>query len=698
MRGTERARIVVVRSIRFALVLLLALALLPVYPAAAQESLFRDRFFSDTPSHQAYYFDILGTVGIVRGDNGLGGPARPSQPVTRAEFAVMVTRLLALDSDGLEQALADGRAASAAASAATLTFSDAADIPFWATEAVATCVTIGIINGFPDGRGGYEFRPWETVSGAEAVAMLLRATDNNQNITGGWPSGYIYRAFETGLLAASVTSGDWRFIEPVMPLSRAQTTYLIHNALYIGRDYTPGDGSDTGTFARRALGAGLGGYAVVADVDITARRLVTVDGLSYTLAAEVVASGVESRRDLLGRRIYWLRDARGRLAYLRLPAQEPPVVGALKELKPRIDGTAVEAVLLSDGRVITCAGNAIVELNGQRWPFDPATILPAAEVTAVLDRNEAVYVSIIQEDLPEGVIRSLTLRAPARAGDPATGEMRVSIAMGAADIRLVIDQDSELYLNGVPVGLADLREWDVVYAATEGAVPKRALRVYAYRERVTGKVVDLARQYTAAGFHWEVVLLGSDYVTRTTHSFSSFCEDQVSLDLIGSDFTVFLNRYGAISHFTVPGPAPGAPGTVKVLRTTDLPGRRLLTVDWLGQELTFDLPGPLAAPAAGAPVRLHLSDPGTVARFETVGPARYQATVTAVEPVNGRISLKRDSLSWSLSVRTVPIYLVDSPDQQDTVGAYVELSSLAVGQTIWLDDPGAPRLILVTAP
>lgn len=702
--GAGRGRVTAFVSLVAASATLLAtLTLFPSGPTFGQEAVFREHYFSDTRGDQAYYFDITGAAGVIRGEGGVGGPVRPDDPVTRAEFAVMVVRLLALD----PRFKAPGPPG-----ASTPSFRDAASIPTWAASAVSTASALGIITGIPDGRGGFDFNPTGPVNGAEALAMLLRALGNADAVAGGWPAGYVFRAYETGLCSSDVTANDWRYVSPLAPLNRAQIAYLLHNALFSPRGYTAGPPGREATYSRSAIGQHVSGYALVTDANLTTRSLTTSNGRSLQLAGTVVAPDARERSDLLGRRIYWIRNERGQIAYLRRFGREASVTGRLGHLDPRADGSGVESVVLADGRALPCSAGAIVELNGQRWPFDPATILPVAEVTAILDRGQAVYVSILQEDLPEAVIRTISFDAPAGgagartsgggepgggADRPSTGKITATISMGQGEIPLTVTADTDIYLNGEPADLSDLRERDVFYAATEGSVPKFALRLYVYRSRVTGTVRNVSRYYTgptSVVLQAQVEEPGGQ--TRTL-SFSSFVGDVVSVDLIGQDFTFFLNRLGQVTHFEPPGPAADRPAVVKVLRVVTARGRRLLTVDWRGEELTYLLPGETTAPPAATLVRLTPTADGDAARsLQSVGLALFQATVVGYDPAQDRLLVARESLTWGLAMRRVPIYAVADLDRQQPVGRYVEAASLAAGQAIWLDDPGAPSYALVS--
>jgi len=82
------------------------------------------------------------------------GAFRPNNPVTRAEFIVMLASALKLGGTG-----------------APTSFTDQAEIGAWAREAVARAVLAGIVNGYKDGR----FLPNASITRAEMASMIARA-------------------------------------------------------------------------------------------------------------------------------------------------------------------------------------------------------------------------------------------------------------------------------------------------------------------------------------------------------------------------------------------------------------------------------------------------------------------------------------------------------------------------------------------
>ena len=145
MKGTKRV---------LATILTLAMMLSLVSVASAAEGPFVDV----AANHEAAAsFGLLKEIGVYKGYPD--GTAAPDSPITRAEFAAVVCRML-------------NREKSATAMAAyTPTFPDANETWAWAYGYVNVASSLGIIKGYEDGT----FRPQNNVTFAEAFAMLVRA-------------------------------------------------------------------------------------------------------------------------------------------------------------------------------------------------------------------------------------------------------------------------------------------------------------------------------------------------------------------------------------------------------------------------------------------------------------------------------------------------------------------------------------------
>lgn len=98
------------------------------------------------------YVATLENAGVIV-DTRAGGYFRPNEAVTRAELASMLAQF------------AENKKAA----------NYFADVPsyYWAANAIAVCAKTGWINGYPDGT----FRPDQTVTRAEMMAMINRALE-----------------------------------------------------------------------------------------------------------------------------------------------------------------------------------------------------------------------------------------------------------------------------------------------------------------------------------------------------------------------------------------------------------------------------------------------------------------------------------------------------------------------------------------
>ncbi|MDI4648468.1 S-layer homology domain-containing protein [Cohnella hashimotonis] len=140
------------------------------------------------------------------------GTFRPNLPVTRAEFALLLDRVLALPGGN------------------TSNFADQNDIPAWASDAVTAVAAASIVSGYPD----RSFRPDAHLSRIETAALIARAArlsaTNTQRTSfsddpaiAEWALPYINAAFEAGLVQGQSLN---RF-NPLAPITRAEAVVLL---------------------------------------------------------------------------------------------------------------------------------------------------------------------------------------------------------------------------------------------------------------------------------------------------------------------------------------------------------------------------------------------------------------------------------------------------------------------------------------
>lgn len=188
--------------------------------------------FSDVPAG-VWYADAVSKVsglGIMIGDEQ--GRFNPQKPVTRAEMAVIVCRVLELTLD--EDAYLP----------VYLVAENFSDVPesHWANGHINKASFLEITLGYGDGR----FGPGDAVTYEQAVTMLVRALGGGDDAAaqGGYPQGFLRVADGLGLLSGlqGAVAGE--------PLSRANVAVLLSNYFRLhppgggAPDTTPGSGSD----------------------------------------------------------------------------------------------------------------------------------------------------------------------------------------------------------------------------------------------------------------------------------------------------------------------------------------------------------------------------------------------------------------------------------------------------------------------
>ena len=138
--------------------------------------------YPDVKTTEAYYGDLelLSALDIFVGDDK--GNFNPDDTITRAEATAVVTRML-----GYNFATGNSK-------------TDYADVPstHWASGAIATGTSLGIIVGYGDGN----FGPEDPVKYEEILTMIVRGLGYDpmvNTLKGNWPYNYITTANQIGI-------------------------------------------------------------------------------------------------------------------------------------------------------------------------------------------------------------------------------------------------------------------------------------------------------------------------------------------------------------------------------------------------------------------------------------------------------------------------------------------------------------------
>ncbi|WP_016952535.1 S-layer homology domain-containing protein [Anabaena sp. PCC 7108] len=173
--------------------------------------------FSDLDGHWAAAFvEALVNKGLISGFPD--GTFQPSTPITRAQYAALITKTFQLlTSDKLDK------------------FKDV-KTDLWAASAIASAAEAGFLSGFPDGT----FRPGQNLAKVQAIVSIV----NGLKLTGGNPNGltvYSDRAQIPSYATNAVTIATQKLLvvnypqtellEPLREITRAEVAALIYQAL-----------------------------------------------------------------------------------------------------------------------------------------------------------------------------------------------------------------------------------------------------------------------------------------------------------------------------------------------------------------------------------------------------------------------------------------------------------------------------------
>ena len=152
---------------------------------------------------------VLSSLEMLKGYED--GTFKPEGDITRAEFAMVVCRLL-------------GYGATAEVPASFAPFNDVA-ADHWASGAIALAAQQGIVNGYGDGN----FGPEDNVTYEQAIKMVVAALGYTvvAEANGGYPGGFQIVAAQAGVLDG-ITDG-----KAGLPASRGVVAQLAYNALEV---------------------------------------------------------------------------------------------------------------------------------------------------------------------------------------------------------------------------------------------------------------------------------------------------------------------------------------------------------------------------------------------------------------------------------------------------------------------------------
>ena len=421
--------------------------------------------------------ELLGALEIMVGDKDTGA-FRPDDTIKRSEFAKV-----AVTSMGMEN-LADS-------------FNHPTQFPdvvsdHWANGYINVAANQGNIIGDDQGN----FRPYDTITYAEAVTVLVRLIGHTPAAEkkGGFPQGYVTVATQTGITKSAVASND-------SAVKRGMVAQLTANALVTNKMEQTNFGSDESyQVVDETLLSDELETTIVYD-QITAVGTSSLTG-SSTLKHNEVKVGSDSyevadkalaqTRKLLGfnveayikedshgdKTLILAREQKGKNSSIKIAASDIESVTEDTQIKieywldKETDKNPEEATVAADAKYI---------YNGQAISFDVSELTPAAGSLTLLDRNrDDVYDVVFIENYENYVVEEVI-----------ASSNRVTDKYGKTSLVLDPDDDSVKFVitrGGQEIGIKDLNEWDVLSVAKSKDASIIIIEVSS--DKVTGKVTE----------------------------------------------------------------------------------------------------------------------------------------------------------------------------------------------------------------
>ena len=666
------------RNLRKLLVVTMIVTMVAGFAGMAAATTVAARPFTDAVGHEfEKELTAMRALGIMLGDAGTT-LVRPDAPITRAEMAVIITRMLGRDR--LAGALGAFQPA----------FADA--VPTWAWGAVNVVSNMGIVRGFPDGT----FGATRNVTHAEALAMLIRATGHEPGAVGVWPLNFMMAGFDLGISGRVEAFAN-------LPSSRAEIAHFVYNALDIRRGI--GTGADYVATGTKILWDNAGTTPVVphrrqwigraGTFSATARTLAIDPAATLSLADSVHLWGFASFTDLFNAQIRAVADPAGRVVFIEPAA----AVNVVRRQFKSLDTATNEIVFKDDSRIRyddTAGDTPVTSVSLNRGT---SAALEGGGVTLVADdwlnvtlRADGVaeFVDAFRVNVANGILTAVTAAT-------ATVPARITVAGVSHDVDPVT---TTITLNGARVAVGDLRANDVLYVATLGAgATAAAISIEAVRTTVVGTVTGLRTITTlvagAPTTHKMVDLRLADGTTRSLRL------DGPADPATGSVMTYGLNKDGF---------ARVAIGVTFATSYVRLIGWEAGVVP---ARATFDVAGAAVTHAVYAEANFTNADIGRAGKL-VINPATGLAEHVRFFPAIGAMLKGRifsidaaanivtvevyGGTAWTntfvVSTRFVTAYVATTGDA--AIGAHAPLTGLAVGDRVyyvvadgWSTDPKA---------
>lgn len=435
---------------------------------------------------------VLSALGIVEGK--AEGAYAPDDSLTRAEMTTIILRLMNV--------------------AGTATGSDIfTDVPssHWAYGNIAAAYQMGIVNGTSE----TTFNPDDVVTYEQAVKMVVAALGYTvqAEAQGGYPSGYLAKAQHLDILAGVAQGGN---------MNRGNMAVLVYNALDVPLFEKTSYGTDSYEFAADESKTILSFYLKVAKITdmINATPMAKMRSASATrrLAADevvvgtlVLKKGETDAMNLLGVRsdIYYKQETEADTPVILAIVPRSSVEIIDVKAQDIVDSATTANIFVyedAEGKEEEVAiGSAELIFNGRPATKDAAHLVPGIG-TVRLILNGTDCETIIVESYHNYIVDTvLTEDKVVYFKDNVDNITSMTIDLTDNSIPTQFTD-----VQGLPIDIVDLAEWDVMsIAQSEGAtdVARKICRSY---DMVEGTIVEISDEDIIIGEETYAVAPGTD--------------------------------------------------------------------------------------------------------------------------------------------------------------------------------------------
>ncbi len=342
-----------------------------------------DLAFSDIKGSEWYAADInkAATAGIVKGN---GGKARPNDPVSRQEAAIMFARAFSLE---------------AADKDAIKGFKDAASVPDWSREAL--CALVG--NGYMAGQPGNIMAPDARISRAEVVKILDNITGELKSKPGTY-TGTVERSLVVNtadvVLQSMVVNGDLYLTQGI-----GDGNVTLDNVTVKGRTIVNGGGDHSVKIVNSALNGKLIVLKVGGKIRIVAEGTTTIPEVLMQ------SGGILEENGTTGSGF-----GNVQIAGTILPGQEISLDGSFGEVSVEAAGVSLQVMDGTVGSMLMAAGASGSVVNiAETAVVEALTLDSAVEVKGKGSINNATFNcdGVLMEQTPKVVNAKEGIALPA---------------------------------------------------------------------------------------------------------------------------------------------------------------------------------------------------------------------------------------------------------------------------------------------